>query len=124
MVRLFFYNINFLFQTKNSEGAISLAAISFKKYGLKIFISALKVLYLNVNQYKNMNRLKNAYQQFLILVFISAFAYGQKPTQSPSPQNYSKVDLNNWFDIIVFIMLPIIILFFYLLWRKQVRKRK
>lgn len=67
---------------------------------------------------------RRTYQQFLILVFISAFAYGQQPTQSPSPQHYSKVDLNNWFDIIVFIMLPIIILFLYLLWRKQVRKRK
>ncbi|MFA5298557.1 MAG: hypothetical protein WC389_10180 [Lutibacter sp.] len=71
-----------------------------------------------------MKIVKHTYQQFLILVFISAFAYGQKPTNAPRPQNYSKVDLSKWFDIIAFIILPIIIVFLYLLWRKQVRKRK
>lgn len=71
-----------------------------------------------------MKILKNTFQQFLILVFISAFAYGQQPTHSTGPQDYSKVDLNNWFDIIAFIILPIVILILYLLWRKQVRKRK
>lgn len=71
-----------------------------------------------------MKILKNTFQQFLILVFISAFAYGQQPTHSSGPQDYSKVDLNNWFDIIAFIILPIVILILYLLWRKQVRNRK
>ncbi|NEW80185.1 MAG: adenylosuccinate synthetase [Gelidibacter sp.] len=55
---------------------------------------------------------------------MSAFAYGQQPTHSSGPQDYSKVDLNNWFDIITFIILPIVILILYLLWRKQVRNRK
>ena len=67
---------------------------------------------------------KHTYQQFLILVLISAFAYGQKATQSPRPQNYSKADFSNWFDITAFIILPIIIVFLYILWRKEVRKRK
>ena len=71
-----------------------------------------------------MKIVKHTYLQFLILVLISAFAYGQKPTQAPNPQNYSKVELNDWFNIIVFIILPIIILFLYLLWRKQVKNHK
>jgi len=71
-----------------------------------------------------MNSLKKEYRQFLILAFISASAYAQQPTHSTGPQNYSKVDLNNWFDIIVFIILPVIIALLYLLWRKQVRKGK
>lgn len=71
-----------------------------------------------------MKIVKDTFQQFLILVFISAFAYGQQPTHSSGPQDYSKVDLNNWFDIITFIILPIVILILYLLWRKQVRNRK
>ncbi|MGV8945117.1 MAG: hypothetical protein ACOH1N_01695 [Lutibacter sp.] len=67
---------------------------------------------------------KHTYLQFIILVFISGIAYGQKATQSPRPQNYTKVDFSNWFDITAFIILPIIIVFLYILWRKEVRKRK
>ncbi|MBA3985860.1 MAG: adenylosuccinate synthetase [Flavobacteriales bacterium] len=51
-------------------------------------------------------------------------AYGQQPTHVPGPQNNSPIDLNNWFDIIVFIILPLGLIFLYFFWRRQVKKDK
>lgn len=61
---------------------------------------------------------------FILLVLSTIFSYAQQPTHTPSPQNNSPINLNNWFDIIVYIILPICMVFFYFLWRRQVKKEK
>jgi len=63
------------------------------------------------------------------LIYAFAFlggiiAYGQQPTHVPGPQTNSPIDLNNWFDIIVFIILPLGLIFLYFFWRRQVKKDK
>ena len=55
---------------------------------------------------------------------MSFISFAQQPTHVPSPQNNSPIDLNNWFDIIVFIIIPIVLIVIYFLWRSQVRKDK
>lgn len=55
---------------------------------------------------------------------MSLFSFAQQPTHVPSPQNNSPIDLNNWFDIIVFIIIPIVLVIIYFLWRSQVKKDK
>ncbi|HCE54798.1 MAG TPA: adenylosuccinate synthetase [Lutibacter sp.] len=49
--------------------------------------------------------------------------YGQRPTHSPNPQDNTPIDLNNLFDVIVFIVLPILMIIFYILWRNQVKNK-
>lgn len=51
-------------------------------------------------------------------------SFAQQPTHVPGPQTNSPIDLNNWFDIIVFIIIPLVLLVIYFLWRAQVRKDK
>lgn len=60
----------------------------------------------------------------LLFIFFSFLAAAQQPTHVPSPQNNSPINLNSWFDIIVFIVLPIILIVIYFLWRKQVKNDK
>ncbi|OIP49162.1 MAG: hypothetical protein AUK33_11315 [Flavobacteriaceae bacterium CG2_30_34_30] len=50
--------------------------------------------------------------------------YAQQPTHVPSSQNNSPINLNNWFDITVYIILPICMVLFYFLWRRQIKKDK
>lgn len=59
----------------------------------------------------------------LLLLFYSIL-YAQQPTHVPGPQTNSPIDLNNWFDIIVFIILPLVMIFFYFMWRRQVKMDK
>ncbi len=57
------------------------------------------------------------------LAFLTGIStYGQQPTHVPGPQTNSPIDLNNWFDVIVFIILPIGLIFLYFFWRRQVKK--
>jgi hypothetical protein len=54
-----------------------------------------------------------------ILVFLfTTFLYAQKPTHSPNPQDNTTIDFNNLFDVIVFIVMPILMFIFYIIWRK------
>lgn len=57
------------------------------------------------------------------LLFVNILT-AQQPTHSPGPQNNSPIDLNSWFDIIVFIILPIAMIVFYFIWRRQVKMGK
>ncbi|HEY9168372.1 MAG TPA: hypothetical protein VIN72_02690 [Lutibacter sp.] len=57
----------------------------------------------------------------IVFLFITGFIYGQKPTHSQNPQDNTPIDLNNLFDVIVFIILPIVVVIIYFLWRKQVK---
>jgi heme/copper-type cytochrome/quinol oxidase subunit 2 len=59
----------------------------------------------------------------LLLLFYSILS-AQQPTHVPGPQTNSPIDLNNWFDIIVFIILPLVMIFFYFMWRRQVKMDK
>ena len=62
--------------------------------------------------------------KYISLFFITPFIYGQQPTNSPSPQNNTPINLNNLFDVIVFIVFPVGLFIGYFLWRKQVKKNK
>lgn len=59
----------------------------------------------------------------IVLFFFTGFIYGQRPTHSPNPQDNTPIDLNNLFDVIVFIVLPILMIIFYILWRNQVKNK-
>jgi len=48
----------------------------------------------------------------------------QTPTSTPNPRDTSGIDLSSPFDIIVYIVCPIAIFIFYLLYRKQKRNDK
>lgn len=48
----------------------------------------------------------------------------QIPKEVPHPDNNSPLDLNNPADIIIYIVLPIIVVILYFLWRKKNRKEK
>ncbi|PYE81630.1 hypothetical protein DFQ11_102204 [Winogradskyella epiphytica] len=45
----------------------------------------------------------------------------QSPTGTPNPGSNAPLDFTSPFDIIVFIILPILLIFFYFMWRKQRR---
>lgn len=52
---------------------------------------------------------------FLFLLF-------QLPIGTPNPDDNSAIDLSSAFDVIVFIVLPIAMIVFYILWRKAKKK--
>jgi heme/copper-type cytochrome/quinol oxidase subunit 2 len=62
--------------------------------------------------------------KYATIFFFTSFLYGQIPTQSPNPQNNTPIDLNNSFDVIVFIVFPIGLFILYFLWRRQVKKNR
>lgn len=62
--------------------------------------------------------------KYTALFFFTPFLYAQKPTHSPNPQDNTPIDFNNLFDVIVFIVLPILMFIFYIIWRKQVKKNR
>lgn len=59
---------------------------------------------------------------FLFTLY-SGFVVAQQPTHSAGSKNEA-VDLTNWFDIVIFILFPIIIIAVYLAWRKKVSDEK
>jgi len=61
---------------------------------------------------------------YIITVFFTSTLMAQQPTHVPSPQNNTPIDLNSWFDIVVFIVLPLVMVFLYFLWRRQVKMDK
>jgi hypothetical protein len=61
---------------------------------------------------------------YILIFLFTPFLYGQRPTHSPNPQDNTPIDFTNLFDVIVFIILPIVMFIFYILWRKQVKKNK
>ncbi|MEO6347800.1 MAG: adenylosuccinate synthetase [Aquaticitalea sp.] len=49
----------------------------------------------------------------------------QKPFGSPNPSDNNPIDFSNPFNVIVFIILPILLVIFYFYWkRKQKRDRE
>jgi len=60
----------------------------------------------------------------LFLLLFSNFLFAQQPTHVPGPQTNSPIDLNSWFDVIVFIVIPLAMIIFYFMWRRQVKLDK
>lgn len=61
---------------------------------------------------------------FLPIIPVSIFLpLLQIPTEVPKPQNNSPIDLNNTADIIIYIVLPIVVLFLFVIVRRF-RKKK
>lgn len=58
-----------------------------------------------------------------LLLYYSLLS-AQQPTHVPGPQTNKAIDLNSWFDVIVFIVLPILLIVIYFMWRRQVKKDK
>ncbi|UOB19167.1 hypothetical protein [Abyssalbus ytuae] len=68
-----------------------------------------------------MNNLKNIKWAFLLLFSIMPFSKikSQIPTEVPHPDNNKPVDFSSPFDIIVFIILPIMVIVFFILWKRK-----
>lgn len=60
----------------------------------------------------------------IVLLLITTSVLAQQPTHATGPQNNTPINLNSWFDIVVFIVLPLAMVFFYFQWRRQVKKEK
>lgn len=60
----------------------------------------------------------------IILLFSGFLLTAQQPTHAPSPQNNTPLNLNSWFDVLVYIILPIIFIVIYFMWRRQVKMDK
>lgn len=50
--------------------------------------------------------------------------YFQIPTEVPHPDNNTPLDITNPFEIIVYIVIPIVLLLFYFVLRKKIYKNK
>jgi uncharacterized membrane protein YhdT len=61
---------------------------------------------------------------YIFTLLLTTAIFAQQPTHVPGPQTNSPIDLNNWFDIIVFIILPLVMIIFYFMWRRQVKMDK
>jgi len=59
---------------------------------------------------------------FLFTLY-SGLMFAQQPTHSAGSKNEA-IDLTNWFDIVIFILFPIIIIAVYFAWRKKVSDEK
>ncbi len=63
------------------------------------------------------------YILFLILSLTLTGLYAQKPTEVPNPSD-KPIDLTNPSDVIIFIVLPLIAVLLYFIWRGKQKKRK
>ncbi len=63
-------------------------------------------------------------------IFVSLFSlfglnlYSQIPTDVPNPQNNPPVDFSQPANIVIFIVLPVVILIFAIIWYNKKRKDK
>ncbi|PNW26380.1 adenylosuccinate synthetase [Formosa algae] len=48
----------------------------------------------------------------------------QLPLGTPNPDDNAPIDITDPFDLIVFIILPIIMVIFYIIWRKKKQNNK
>ncbi|GGD94013.1 hypothetical protein [Planktosalinus lacus] len=60
----------------------------------------------------------------ILSLLTSLSIVAQQPTHVPSPQNNTAIDLTNWVDILIFIVLPIALILIYFLWRRQLKKEQ
>lgn len=60
---------------------------------------------------------------YILLVLFSLKSFGQIPTEVPHPDNNTPVDFSNPADIIIYIVLPVIVIILYFVWRKNARRK-
>lgn len=48
----------------------------------------------------------------------------QLPQDVPGPENNTPIDLSSWVDITIYIILPIIVVILYILYRRMKKKNK
>lgn len=48
----------------------------------------------------------------------------QSPDGIPKPGNNEPLDLQSWSEVIIYILIPILLIVFYFVWRKNRRNRK
>lgn len=68
-----------------------------------------------------MNPLRNSFLG--VLLFSTLETIAQIPKDVPHPDNNSPIDLSKPFDVIVFIILPIVIVFLYSIWRRKKKNK-
>lgn len=56
-----------------------------------------------------------------VFLSVSLKALAQRPTHSANPES-TPIDLSNGFDLVVFVILPLIIIVLFFVWRNKVRK--
>ena len=61
---------------------------------------------------------------YIILTLFSLKSFGQIPTEVPHPDNNTPVDFSNPADIIIYIVLPVIVIILYFVWRRNARRRE
>ncbi len=60
---------------------------------------------------------------YFILTLFPLKSISQIPTEVPHPDNNSPVDFSNPADIIIYIVLPVIVIILYFVWRKNARRK-
>lgn len=59
----------------------------------------------------------------ILFALFSLKSMGQIPTEVPHPDNNTPIDFSNPADIIIYIILPVIVIILYFIWRKNARKK-
>lgn len=59
---------------------------------------------------------------FLLFLALPIIANAQIPTEVPKPQDNSPVDFSDPFEIIVFVVLPILFIILFIIWRGKKKK--
>ncbi len=59
---------------------------------------------------------------FLLLFVLPIIANAQIPTEVPKPQDNSPINLSDPFELIVFVVLPILFIIFFFVWRGKKKK--
>lgn len=66
---------------------------------------------------------KNIYV-FALFSFLYATVFAQIPKEVPHPSNNSPIDLSQPADIILYVVLPVVVVILYFVWRNKKKKRK
>lgn len=61
---------------------------------------------------------------YTLLALFSLRSFGQIPTEVPHPDNNTPVDFSSPADIIIYIVLPVIVIILYFVWRRNARRRE
>lgn len=66
--------------------------------------------------------LKNTFFTAILFMASLVYAFGQKQQGIPQPRG--PIDLNDTSNIVIFIVLPIIVIILYFVWKRATKKRK
>lgn len=60
---------------------------------------------------------------YILFALFSLKSLGQIPTEVPHPDNNTPVDFSNPADIIIYVILPVIVIILYFVWRKKAKRK-